>query len=66
MAPIDKKLLDDPNHWRHRAEEARIHADQLDDLDARRMTFDIAASYELTASRAEERLCWPASFVTGS
>jgi hypothetical protein len=50
------KLLNDARHWRDRAEEARIHAEQMHDPDARGKMLGIAASYERIAERAEERL----------
>jgi hypothetical protein len=28
------RLMDDPNHWRNRAEEARVQADQLNEPQA--------------------------------
>ena len=50
------KLLNDARHWRDRAEEARIHAEQLRDPDTRRMMLGVASSYERIAERAEERM----------
>jgi hypothetical protein len=50
------KLLNDARHWRDRAEEARIRAEQMRDPDARAKMLGIAASYERIAERAEERL----------
>jgi hypothetical protein len=51
----DVKLLNDPKHWRGRAEEARMHAERIHDPEARRMMLVIAASYDRIAERAEER-----------
>ena len=48
-------LLDDPEHWRSRAEEARSVAEQLSDPEAKRTMLRIAAEYELLAERAERR-----------
>jgi DNA-binding ferritin-like protein len=48
--------INDPKHWRKRAEEARIHAEQLTDPEARRMMLEIAEDYETLAKRAEQRL----------
>jgi hypothetical protein len=52
------KLLEDPDHWRHRAEEARSLADQLNDPEAKLTMQQIAEAYELLAKRAEQRK-WP-------
>ena len=51
-------LINDPKHWRERAEEARTFAEALDDPEAKRMMFEIARGYERLAQRAEERLKW--------
>jgi hypothetical protein len=48
--------MDDPEHWRARAEEARVHAEQMKDPETRRMMLGIAESYEQIARRADERL----------
>jgi hypothetical protein len=48
-------LLDDPQHWRSRAEEARTVAEQLADPDAKRTMLRIAADYERLAENAELR-----------
>ncbi len=42
-------------HWRDRADEARVHAEQLADPEAKRMMTDVANSYDKLAARAEER-----------
>ena len=49
-------ILNNPQHWRDRAEEARAVADQLDDPDARRTMLGIADEYERLALNAERRL----------
>jgi len=51
----EKRLLNDAAHWRDRAEEARVRAEQFSDPQARRMMLDIAAEYERLAERAERR-----------
>jgi hypothetical protein len=49
------ELLNDVKHWQDRAEEARIHAEQISDPEAKRMMLRIAADYEKIARRAAER-----------
>jgi len=51
-----KVPINDPKHWRDRAEEARTVADELTDPDAKRRMLRIAADYEELAKRAERRL----------
>ena len=48
-------LIDKPDRWRKRAEEARAIAEKLATPDAKRTMLDLAASYEVLARRAEER-----------
>jgi hypothetical protein len=48
-------IFDDPAHWRERAQEARIIANQLKDPEAKLTMLDIAAGYELLAGGAEQR-----------
>jgi hypothetical protein len=48
----DRSFLNDPEHWRDRAEEARTRADQLDDVQSRSAMLRIAQDYELLAQRA--------------
>jgi hypothetical protein len=50
-----KSIIDDPAHWRRRAEEARRVADQLDDPIAKKTMLDIALSYEQLATLAKAR-----------
>jgi hypothetical protein len=55
MARMPVGLLNNGKHWQERAEEARVHADQLTDPEAKRMMLGIAQSYDRLAKRAEER-----------
>jgi hypothetical protein len=41
--------IDDPAHWRQKADEARRMADQLADPEAKQAMLQIAASYEQLA-----------------
>ena len=51
-----KVPINDPKHWRDRAEEARAHAEQMIDPDSKRKMLRIADDYEELARRAEKRL----------
>jgi hypothetical protein len=55
MAKVPLELLNNVEHWRDRAEEARVHAEQLTATDARQMMLEIAKSYDKLAERAAER-----------
>jgi hypothetical protein len=48
-------IIDDPIHWRQRAEEARKIAEQLDDPVAQKTMLEIANSYDQLAALAEAR-----------
>jgi hypothetical protein len=47
--------IDDPAHWRQKADEARRMADQLADPEAKQAMLEIAASYEQLAKIAGAR-----------
>lgn len=48
-------LLDDPEHWRSRAEEARTIVEHLSDPESKRTMLRIAADYERLAEYARWR-----------
>ena len=47
---------DAPSHWRNRAEEARLRAEQMSDARARETMLGIAREYERFAEIAMQRL----------
>ena len=47
--------MTDPKHWRDRAEEARVLAQDMKDPEAREATLRIAKDYDHIAERAEQR-----------
>ena len=49
-------VIDDPAHWRQRAEEIRMRAEEMKDLQARTTMLRIADECDRLARRAEERL----------
>jgi hypothetical protein len=48
-------LMNNGQHWRKCAEQARRHAGKFIAPEARRAVLDLADSYELLAQRADER-----------
>ena len=54
LLPMKQLPINDPAHWRERAEEARRVAEQLADAVAKEMMLDIARSYNSLAKLAEE------------
>jgi hypothetical protein len=49
-------LLNNPAHWHLRAQEARLLAAQLEDLEAKSATLAIADEYDRLAVRAQKRM----------
>jgi hypothetical protein len=47
--------LNDPEHWRDRAKEARALAEDMADPVSKEKMLDLAANYEHLAKRAEDR-----------
>ena len=48
-------FINDPEHWRNRAEEARTSAEQMNDEASKQTMLRIAADYEKLAERAALR-----------
>jgi hypothetical protein len=48
--------INDPQHWRLRAEEMRTLAEDIKDMVARETMLQIAADYDKLAKRAAERV----------
>ena len=48
-------FINEPEHWRKRAEEARTLADQMNDPQSRQAMLRIATDYDHLARRAEAR-----------
>jgi hypothetical protein len=48
--------INDPKHWRERAEQARTVAESLNDPHSKKAMLRIAKDYEELARRAERRL----------
>jgi len=51
---VPASLINDPEHWRKRADEARSLADDMKDEISKQMTLQIADDYEHLAKRAEQ------------
>jgi len=54
ISPPDPKLLNDPKHWRDKAEEARAKAEIVGDEEAREIMLRVAADYDRLAKKAEQ------------
>jgi hypothetical protein len=52
---MSASILDDPEHWRQRAKEARSVAEQLTDPTSKAAMLRIAADYERIAEQAQVR-----------
>jgi hypothetical protein len=52
---VPASLINDPEHWRKRADEARSLAYGMKDEISKQMTLQIADDYEHLAKRAEQR-----------
>jgi hypothetical protein len=48
-------LLDNVEHWRQRAREARAQAEQMTDSHAKELMLTVADSYDRIAQRAADR-----------
>ena len=53
--PMPASFINEPEHWRHRAEEIRTLADGMKDEISKQMMLRIAQDYDRLAQRAEER-----------
>jgi molecular chaperone GrpE (heat shock protein) len=54
--PMAKVPINDPKHWRQRAQEARAVAQGIADEHSRKKLLRTAADYEELARRAEKRM----------
>ena len=53
FGPMPVSVLEDPEHWHRRAEEARTLADQLSDTESKRTMLRIASDYERLSEHAK-------------
>jgi hypothetical protein len=61
ITPADPSRLNDPKHWRDKATEARIKADEMKDSVARKTMRSVIDNYEGLAAQAEARRASSAS-----
>jgi len=54
-ADMPASFINDPEHWRRRAEEARTIAEQMSDSPSKEAMLRIAKDYERLAERAAQR-----------
>jgi hypothetical protein len=57
--------INDPKHWRHRAEEARAMAESLTDPEAKQLMLNVAADYEKLAKRGRPEHRNEAALIKG-
>jgi hypothetical protein len=53
--PLLPLLMNDPEHWKLRAHEARLTAQRLDDPEAKAAMLKVADEYDHVAARASKR-----------
>jgi len=63
---MPKGLVDNPEYWRTRAEEARVVAESMQDTTSREMMLRVVRDYERMADRAEQRASRKVMQDTGS
>jgi hypothetical protein len=56
MNPAPRSTLDDPEHWRERAEKARAVAEKLSNPTAKAAMLSIAEQYERQGEDARQRV----------
>jgi hypothetical protein len=52
---VPATLIEDPEHWRQRADEARSLANDMKDEISKQMMLQVADDYEHRAKRAQQR-----------
>ena len=52
---MSSHFINDPAHWRQRAEEMRVLADDMKDSETKAIMFRLAADYDKLAARAAKR-----------
>jgi hypothetical protein len=60
---MPSSYINDPKHWRERAEEARTLASQITDPEAKATMLKIADDYEKLAKRSEDRAAGPLATI---